>query len=84
MGVNWVGRPYKSPQEGLSRVGVEAEDLYMSINDNCSTARKTGLLLPNGAKCSCDMHLADLMTGLALSLVTRQVNGRVVNKWHPS
>ena len=29
---------------GLQRAGVEFEDLYRSINDNCSVAKATGVL----------------------------------------
>eukprot|EP00986_Skeletonema_menzelii_P010506 scaffold5115_cov146-Skeletonema_menzelii.AAC.6 len=75
---------------GLRRVGVEDEDMHRAVNDNCTTAKKTGRLIihggddedeaPNGA---CDMHFCDLYAGLALSLVERKVDGKVVNKWHP-
>lgn len=75
---------------GLRRVGIEDEDLHRALNDNCAAAKKTGRLIlhfgeeedeaPNGA---CDMHLTDLFAGLALSLVERRVDGKVVNKWAP-
>jgi hypothetical protein len=29
---------------GLDRMGVEMEDLYRSVNDNCTTAVKAGKL----------------------------------------
>ena len=29
---------------GLERVGAEFEDLFRSVNDNCGTAKRTGML----------------------------------------
>ena len=83
---------FRTCKEALDRVGVEEEDIFRPVNDNCATAKKTGRLLlcdgdeeeqqeqPDG---SCDMHFGNLYTGLALSLVTRTSGGRVVNRWAP-
>jgi hypothetical protein len=76
---------YNTSMHGLQRYGIEMEDIYRSANDNCRTARKTGRLIlgggvdsnaPNGC---CDMHSADLFSGLALSSVKRVEGGVVVN-----
>ena len=32
---------------------------------------------------SCDMHLGNLLTGLALSIVERKKGGKVINYWPP-
>lgn len=86
----------KTCLHGLDRVGIEFEDLFRSVNDNCTTAIKTGRLIVGGAmgeternrvpglkNGTCDMHTANLTSGLALSFVERRVAGKVVNYWSP-
>lgn len=82
---------------GLERVGIEMEDIFRAVNDNCSTAVKAGRLIvaggdealaeaqkaEGGPKPACDMHLGSLALGLALSLVERRQGGRVINRWAP-
>ena len=92
---------------GLDRYGITMADILRAVNDNCSTAKKTGRLgvmiaffcnslqsrSSTSYLCSivagddwqdnppgqCDMHLAALAVGLALSFVQRVHNRVVVN-----
>ena len=62
--------------------------MFRSVNDNCSTAKRTGrLLLCDGDDeeqeemhdGSCDMHFSNLHSGLALSVMTRSSGGHAIN-----
>ena len=67
-------------KEGMDRVKVKDNGMFRSLNDNCSTATRTGRLLlcdgdeeeqdeiPDG---SCDVNFANLHGGIDLSVVTR-------------
>ena len=61
---------------GVGRYGITSEDFWRAVNDNCDVAKKTGRLVVGGGNETeengqCDMHLAALAAGLALSLVKR-------------
>ena len=66
----------------LERVGIHFDDMFHSINDNCTTVVKAGRIIIGGDKEetllnrsnevmdeNCDMHYAALMAGHAISLV---------------
>ena len=73
---------------GVGRYGITSEDFWRAVNNNCDVAKKTGRLVVGGGNETeengqCDMHLAALAAGLALSLVKRVENKKVINYWAP-
>ena len=67
---------FQTCKDGVDRVNVEEKDIFRLVNDNCSTAKRTGRILlcygdkddkeekPDGF---CDMCFANLYSVLALS-----------------
>lgn len=83
----------RTNMHGLERYGIDMDDLYRSVNDNCTTAVAAGVFTLVGAdekadttdvpRGKCDMHKAHLMAGLAVTLVKRTSGGKVINRWKP-
>ena len=71
---------------------MKDNDTLRSANDNYLTAKMLGLFvlcdgddeeqeeMPDG---SCDMHFANMCSGLALSVAIRSSGGDAINRWVP-